>query len=699
MSFDVHQKVSADHLRRDAFLYVRQSSLRQVFENTESTKRQYSLRERAVALGWPIERIHTIDNDLGISGASAHNRDGFQHLVSEVALGNAGIVLGLEVSRLARNNADWHRLIELAALAHTLILDEDGIYDPAHFNDRLLLGLKGTMSEAELHVLRARLQGGIRNKARRGELQIPLPIGLVYDALGSVALDPDRQIQDTVRMLFDTFREVRSASALVRRFAREGWKFPRRTRRGIGKGDLLWGTLDHSRAINILHNPRYAGAFVYGRHRMTYNAKVGSGKCHPMRLARKEWQVLIESAHPGYITWAEFERNELTLQQNTPAWSSHGRGRMPREGVALLQGRVLCGRCGGRMSVRYLKLAAALTPYYVCQEQVVRHAGACCQSIRGSHIDAAVSDLLLKTVAPAALQVAFAVHEQIAARIEEADTLRLRQLERARYEAELARRRYLKVDPDNRLVADTLEADWNEHLRRLDGLQQEHDQRRAADKVLLNDEARARILALARDFPRVWNNPRTAPLERKRMLALLIEDATLLKENEIAVHVRFRGGQTVSLSIPRAMPMAEVRKTRSTVIQKLDELLQHCSDHQAAQQLNALGLTNWKGDSFTTKRVSYVRRLYGLKSCADRLRDQGFLTGDELAQQLGVSLSQVHALGRTGVLPRKRCGGSERERCLYAPLNGAVLANGRGGRYRSKRPTLIRAQPSGQEAV
>ncbi len=221
-------------------------------------------------------------------------------------------------------------------------------------------------------------------------------------------------------------------------------------------------------------------------------------------------------------------------------------------------------------------------------------------------------------------------HEQIAARIEEADTLRLRQLERARYEAELARRRYLKVDPDNRLVADTLEADWNEHLRRLDGLQQEHDQRRAADKVLLNDEARARILALARDFPRVWNNPRTAPLERKRMLALLIEDVTLLKENEVAVHVRFRGGQTVSLSIPRSMPMAEVRKTRSTVIQKLDQLLQRCSDHQVAQQLSALGLTNWKGDSFTTKRVSYVRRLYGLKSRADRLRDQGFLTGERI---------------------------------------------------------------------
>src|SRR5580658_4745322 len=245
MSIDAHQKVDADHLRRDAFLYVRQSSLRQMFENTESSKRQYALRDRAVSLGWPIDRIHTIDTDQGISGANAENRDGFQHLVTEVALGHAGIVLGLEVSRLARNNADWHRLLELAALTSTLILDEDGIYDPAHFNDRLLLGLKGTMSEAELHVLKARLLGGQRNKARRGELEMALPIGLVYDAVGAVTLDPDQHIQRAVRMVFDTFREVRSATAVLRRFIREGLRFPRRIRRGIGKGDVVWGTIEH----------------------------------------------------------------------------------------------------------------------------------------------------------------------------------------------------------------------------------------------------------------------------------------------------------------------------------------------------------------------------------------------------------------------------------------------------------------------
>ncbi|MDX0931829.1 recombinase family protein, partial [Sinorhizobium medicae] len=296
MSTDNAMKISADHLRRDAFLYVRQSSLRQVFENTESTKRQYALRDRAVALGWPIERVHVIDNDLGLSGAQSQDRDGFQRLVTEVAMGHAGIVLGLEVSRLARNNADWHRLLELAAMSRTLIMDEDGVYDAASFNDRMLLGLKGTMSEAELHILKSRLQGGILNKARRGELELPLPIGLVYTPDMRVVLDPDRQIQDTVRMLFDTFREVGSACAVVRRLRNEKILFPRRIRRGIGKGDVLWSEIDHSRVIQILHNPRYAGAFAYGRTRTIYNAKLKSVQ---QKMPRSDWQVLIPQAHEG----------------------------------------------------------------------------------------------------------------------------------------------------------------------------------------------------------------------------------------------------------------------------------------------------------------------------------------------------------------------------------------------------------------
>lgn len=694
MFTDNTQKVQAEHLGRDAFLYVRQSSLRQVFENTESTKRQYALRERAIALGWPIERVHTIDNDQGVSGASAEHRDGFQHLVSEVALGHAGIVLGLEVSRLARNNADWHRLLELAALTHTLILDEDGIYDPSHFNDRLLLGLKGTMSEAELHVLRARLQGGIRNKARRGELEMAAPIGLVYNASGAIVLDPDQQIQATVRVVFETFRQTHSACAVVRRFEREGLRFPRRLRRGIGKGDVLWGKLNHSRVLDLLHNPRYAGAFVYGRHRAVPTA---AGTKRVLKVARENWQVFIRDAHPGYIGWDEFERNQLTLTQNLGGFGPNTRGIVPREGPALLQGRVLCGLCGERMRVRYQQIASGRVPYYQCTEESVRRAGKMCQSIRGSDVDRAVGELLIETVAPAALEVALAVQDEIAGRIEEADALRRAELERARYEAELARRRYLKVDPDNRLVADNLEADWNERLRRLDALQRQHEEQRKADQGLLSEEARARILALSADFPRVWHDPRTATVERKRMVAFLIEDVTLIKAGKIAIHVRFRGGRTISLSVERPKPMALVRKTLPEIIAELDQLLENGSDREASARLNARGYRNWKGEPFTATRVRRARLIYGLKSRFDRLRERGLLTAGEIAHQLGVSASQVHMLGREGVLQKTRydCG----QRCLYEPLNGATLVNGRGGRYRSRRPVLIPAASSTRETV
>ncbi|MGH8524216.1 MAG: recombinase family protein, partial [Gammaproteobacteria bacterium] len=526
MSTESSQKITAAHLKRDAFLYVRQSSLRQVVENTESTQRQYALRERAVALGWPIERIHVIDSDLGRSGAQAVDRDGFQRLVSEVAMGHAGIVLGLEVSRLARNNADWHRLLEISALAGTLILDEDGLYDPAHFNDRLLLGLKGAMSEAELHVLKARLQGGIRNKARRGELEMPLPIGLTYGPNGTVVLDPDQQIQSALRWLFETFKQTGSAMAVVRRFRREKLLFPLRVRRGIGKGDLLWASLDHSRVLQILHNPRYAGAFVYGR---TRSARTAELRPTTLKVAREDWQVLIPQAHAGYLSWEEFEHNQVRLRDNAAGFSAESRGSVPREGPALLQGRLLCGRCGARMRVRYDCVNHRLEPYYVCSDSVVRHAGKLCQSVRGTSIDAAISTLLLETVAPAAIEVALAVQQEIGERIRQAEELRRQQLERARYEAELARRRYLKVDPDNRLVADALEADWNDRLRTLDCLQQEHEHQRHADSQMLTEGARGRIMDLVKDFPSIWTDPQTPALERKRMVALLIEDVTLIK--------------------------------------------------------------------------------------------------------------------------------------------------------------------------
>jgi DNA invertase Pin-like site-specific DNA recombinase len=694
MSTDQHQKVTATHLARDAFLYVRQSSLRQVFENTESTKRQYALRDRAVALGWPTERIHIIDRDLGLSGASAEQRDGFQHLMAELANGHAGIVLGLEVSRLARNNADWHRLLEVAALTATLICDEDGVYDPAHFNDRLLLGLKGTMSEAELHVLKARLQGGIRNKARRGELEMPLPIGLVYHPDGSVVLDPDQQIRAALQLLFETFRQCASATATVKRFRREGWLFPCRIRRGIGKGDLHWVALEHWRIVDILHNPRYAGAFAYGRTRQVY--RVGR-KHNAVQVKREDWQVLIREAHAGYIDWDEFERNQITLKQNVAAFSSSIRGSVPREGVGLLQGRVVCGLCGARMRVRYQEVGGKLEPYYLCTEDVVRRAGKACQSVRGRAIDEAISALLLDCVAPAAIEVALAVEDEIGGRIEQANAQRTKQLVRARYDAELARRRYLSVDPANRLVADALESAWNERLRELDSLAQEYDRQKQADQRLLGEDARARIRALAENFPQVWHDARIAPIERKRMVGLLIEDVTLVKADRITINIRFRGGRTTSLQIDKPKPIALIRKTLPEVVTKVDEWLETCTDRQVADRLNEQGYKNWKGQSFTHKKVIVIRNAYHLKSRFERLRERGMLTANELAVQLGVCSASIYHWGRDGILREHRYG--NRHRCLYEPVDGLILVKGKGGRYRPTPPSFIVPQITQQGAI
>lgn len=679
-------KITADHLRRDAFVYVRQSTQRQVFENTESTKRQYALRDRAVALGWALEQVHVIDNDLGMSGAQSRDRDGFQQLVTEVAMGHAGIVLGLEVSRLARNNADWQRLLELAAMSRTLISDEDGVYDPAHFNDRLLLGLKGTMSEAELHMLKSRLQGGMLNKARRGELEMGLPIGFAYDGNHRLVLDPDQQIQVSVRFLFETFRETGSACAVLRRMRAQNVLFPRLIRRGIGKGDLLWGALNHSRVLQLLHNPRYAGAFVYGRTRGAYNAELK----HVQRaVARENWQVLIRDAHPGYISWEEFERNQITLKENAFGFSDGSRGRAPREGNALLQGRVLCGHCGARMRVHYELLSGQLQPYYRCNEQLLRNAERPCLWVKGVTIDKAIGALLLETVAPAAIEVALAVQQEIAQRVEQARERRQAQLQRARYEAELARRRYAKVDPDNRLVADALEAEWNDRLRQLDALQRDHDRQQQADQSLMDESARKRILELARDFPRVWNDPRTSAVERKRMLGLLIEDVTLVGGATTTVNVRWRGGRTQTLFVDRPLPIARIRRTLPEVVQLIDELLDTMTESQIATRLNELNHRNWLGEPFTVKKVMHVRIVYGLKSLSQRLRERGMLTAEEVAEKLGISTTTVHQFARIGLLKRHLYGN---RRSLYEPPGDVKLIKGVPSRAGSRPPRFITAQ-------
>ncbi len=514
-------KVTAEHLARDAYLHVRQSTLRQVVENGESTQRQYALRDRAIAAGWPIERIQVIDCDLGRSGAQVAGRDGFQRLVSEVALGKAGIVMGLEVSRLARNSADWAKLVELCAITATLLLDEDAIYDATSFNDRLLLGLKGTMSEAELHILKARLRGGLLNKARRGDLAFAPPVGLVYRPDGRLELDPDAQVQATLRLVLATFERTGSALQTLRHLLAEGVRFPRRLRTGPNRGELEWVEPQHSRVLQVLHNPRYGGAFVYGR---TRGGRRSDGTAFRRVVPRDQWSIVVQDRHPGYITWAQFEANQRQLAENAKGFGEQRRFSPVREGPALLQGRVLCGICGARMSVRYKQERHSLVPLHVCQEGVVRQGGRICQTVPGKVVDPAIGALLLELMTPVTLEVALAVEQEVAARLAEVERLLRQQVERARHEAELARRRCMQVDPDHRLVADTLEAEWNARLRALAEEQQRYEAHRQHAGRTLDAESQARIRALAEDFPRVWNDPLVGTRERKTMLRLLVED-------------------------------------------------------------------------------------------------------------------------------------------------------------------------------
>lgn len=652
-------KVQARHLRRTAYLYVRQSSLRQVQENTESTKRQYALRQRAIVLGWPTDQIIVIDSDLGESGASTHGREGFQHLVTEVGMGRAGIVMGLEVSRLARNSADWHRLLEICALTDTLILDEDGVYDPAHFNDRLLLGLKGTMSEAELHVIKARLRGGVLNKARRGEYRSPLPVGFVYDDNGNVVLDPDQQVQESIRHLFRTFRRTGSGYGTLRAFREQGLVFPRRHRNGPHKGELSFSGQTLATVLRTLHNSRYAGVYTFGK---TRSRKTVDGRVLIERLGREEWTAFIPDAHAGYISWAEYEENQRILRDNEVVHGMEAiRRSTPREGPALLQGLAICGRCGQRISVRYYTRKGLRLPSYTCVRSKVYRGEPTCHTVAGKGIDAAISKLLTDVVTPEALQVALEVQQELKARIDEADRLRLQAVKRAQYDADLARRRFLRVDPDNRLVAASLEAEWNEKLRVLQQVKEEYERQREADRLAVTRDERERVLSLATDFPRLWSDPATP--ERKRMLALIIEDVTLHKgERVVTAHVRFKGGRTATLEVPIPKNGWKAVQTSPEVIAEIDRLLDDHPYEEIARLLNERGFRpgateRFGVERFTVRIVSRLSRDYGLRSRYDRLRARGLFTRAEIMERLEISKSTIRNWAKCGLVAAHTCDG------------------------------------------
>jgi len=642
---------------------VRQSTLQQVFHNTESTQRQYDLKQRAVALGWPVEHVHVIDGDQGHSGASAADREGFQHLVAEVGLGHAGIVLGLEVSRLARNCSDWHRLLEICGLTDTLILDEDGLYDPASFNDRLLLGLKGTMSEAELHVLRARLQGGIRNKAQRGELRFALPVGLIYDPQGRLVLDPDQQVQQALRTFFQVYERQGTARAVVKYFARNGLNFPRRLRGGIHKGQLVWGPLGHSRSLQVLRNPRYAGAYVFGRTKACQRS-TGRGGYKPQ--PQEKWHTLIPDAHPGYISWQQYQDHLQTLHACGRAHGQDRRHSPPGQGPALLQGLVVCGVCGQRMTVKYHWRQATLVPDYICQKGSTERGQAVCQQVPGAGVDEAVGELLLELVQPVTLELAIAVQAELQIRLEEVARLRRQQVERAQYEVDIARSRFMQVDPNNRLVATALEADWNDKLRALTIAEEQYEQQRQKDQMSLDETSRQQVLALARDLPRLWRDPHTSDQDRKRMVRLLIEDVTLTKPDQIKVQIRLKGGAPRTLLVPLPLNAPQLRATNPEVVRRIDQLLGDHTETAIAAELNRCGYRSGTKQEFTGDLVKRIRFKYRLRSRYDRLRARGLLTAAEIGTQLGVTAQYVGVWRRHGLLPAVPY--NDRDEYLYKPV-------------------------------
>jgi len=657
-------KLKSTHLERSAYLYIRQSTLRQVYENTESTKRQYALKKKAEALGWPEDLIITIDSDLGQSGASSDNRQGFKKLVAEVGMGHAGIVVSIEVSRLSRNSSDWLRLLEICAITDTLIMDEDGIYDVNDFNDRLLLGLKGTMSEAEMHFLYSRMRGGTISKAKRGELKRPLPVGYIYNGDDKIVMDPDLSVQNAINLFFKTFKRTGSACATVREFNSSGLKMPTRFLRGIRKGDLAWKPLTHSWTLRILHNPIYAGIYCYGRKQIKSTVE---GK-KQVNMPVEDWHVNMAGAHPGYITGDRFDENLKKLKENSCAHGEDRRKSPPREGPALLQGIIICGRCGNRMKVGYRKDCSGLVPIYRCDRNRIENGAKVCQTVAGEKVDQEISKLLLEMLNPLAIKAAIEVQNELSQRKLEADKFCRQQVERVRYEAELAERRYMSVDPQNRLVATELEAAWNQKLRQLENTRQEYEKKKEDDLVQVRQTTEADIMKIASDFPRLWTSPNISFREKKRMIRLLIEDVTIKDDGKkVILNIRFRAATSKTLNIEKKLPIYEIRKIKDEIIAIVDELTENHIPSEIAATLNQQGYHLWGGNTFKRKSVKYIIRTYGLNSRYERLREKGYLTLREKMVELNSTQKQIKQMRDEGKIIFHRA--TDKEEYLYEPQN------------------------------
>jgi excisionase family DNA binding protein len=632
------QKITPGHRSRTALVYIRQSTLVQVRDNTESTARQYDLAHRAVELGWAPPDVVVVDEDLGRSGGFGKERSGFRELVSRVCLGGVGAVLGLEVSRLARSSAEFARLLELARLTGTLVIDADGVYDLSDVNDRLLLGLKGTLSEAELHLIASRLHGAKLAAAGRGELRLPLPVGLVHDDEGVCVPDPDEQVRAAISDLFTAFAQTGSAYGTVAAFSGRG--FPYRVYGGAWAGQLRFRPLGHARVLQIVANPVYAGAYCYGRRRTVHRVEPdGTVRTGSRKAGQAEWLVLIKDHHQGYISWQQYLDNQAKLTAN------HTRrgARPPREGPPLCQGIIYCGACGGAMGTAYRFDRYCFYDCFAARRDHTVHG---CRGISARTVDDAVAARFLQAVTTEQITLALAAAEEVEARHTRTHRAAELALQRARYEADRAERSFTQVEPENRLVARTLETRWEARLQSLAEAELALQTAQAARPPL---PERDRLLAIAADLPTLWDAPSTSAKDRKRLLRALIADITLLPGQDAEharIGIRWHTGATEELTARRTGPGRTSREAMDIIRANAATT----TDAELAAELNAAGLTTGRGHRFDARAVHRARNANAIRAPWSAGACGGAITIPQVCQKLGVSKSTVLDWVHTGKL-------------------------------------------------
>jgi DNA invertase Pin-like site-specific DNA recombinase len=669
-------KITDGHLQRLAIVYVRQSTQHQVLEHRESTARQYALADRAVALGWPATAVEVIDEDQGHSGSSAEGRSGFQRLLAEVSSDRVGLILGLEMSRLARSCKDWHALLELCAIYRTLLGDADGLYDPSQYNDRLLLGLKGTMSEAELHILRSRLQQGMWNKAERGEVLNHASIGYLRTVAGAFVIDPDEQVQAVVRLIFEQFKRLGSVNGLLKWLVRNDVKLPIRPHHGANRGELQWRRPNRVTLLNMLHHPIYAGAYRWGHREVDPRKKVAGRPTTGRTLhAYDECRVLIRDRFPAYITWEEFENNQQKLKANSTLSKLLA---APRHGPSVLAGLVVCGRCGHRMLVGYTNASTTRTLRYSCQRDAIDYGAATCQSLSGAVLEAFVAERLLQAVSPAALELSLAASEDIEHQRQQLDDHWQQRLTRSRYEVEQARRQYAAVDPDHRLVARELERRWDEALRAAEQLQADYLRFQRDCPTQLSVPEREQIRALSQDLPGLWHADTTTPQDRQSIARLLLEQVTVAVEgntDRVDVELRWAGGFVSRHTLYRPVQTYEQLSNYDELVRRIDALRgERKTLSSIAAALNAEGFHPPKrSPRFTKEILSCLLRERGVRSGLSprSVMSEQHLQANEwwladLAAELSMPIATLHRWQRVSWVTARKVTAAGGRWAIYA---------------------------------